>query len=244
MSLLSNIKKSDNQEVEQDVIYKGGNGPLPTGAYPATIKLAMLKESQAGALALELHMEIQGKTVRETIYFTNRQQETFYTKNGKTFPLPGYTTVNDISLVTTGVYIEDQDSEEKTVELYDFDAKTEVPKQVNCVTSMHGKTFIAGLYEEQTFKQAKNEATGKWEDTDELRQSNTINKVFNEDGFTVQELIAEADDPSFINDWKENYDGQLIDRTKGKKPKAAKPGLTKPGAGATKPKGSLFGKKK
>ena len=240
MSLLSNVKKSETQEVQEDVIFKATGGPLPTGAYPAKIKLAMLKESQAGALALELHLDIEGKTVRETIYFTNRQQETFYTKNGKNFPLPSYTTVNDISLVTTGTYIEDQDTEKKTVELYDFDAKAEIPKQVNCVTSMHGKDLIVGLYEEQTFKQAKNESNGKWEDTDELRQANTINKVFNEDGFTVQELIAEADEASFINDWKENYDGQLIDRTKGKKPKASKPSL-KPGA--AKPKGSLFGKK-
>lgn len=241
MSLLSNVKKSDNQEVQQDVIYKGTGGTLPTSAYPAKIKLAMLKESQAGALALELHLEIEDKIVRETIYFTNRQQETFYTKNDKNYPLPGYTTVNDISLVTTGAYIEDQDTEEKTVELYDFDAKAEVPKQVNCVTAMHGKDLIVGLYEEQTFKQAKNESNGKWEDTEEVRQSNTVNKVFNEDGLTVQELIAEADEASFINDWKENYDGELIDRTKGKKPKASKPSLK---AGAAKPKGTLFGKKK
>lgn len=241
MSLLNNIKKSDNQEVQQDVIFKGTGGTLPTGAYPAKIKLAMLKESQKGALALELHLEIEGKIVRETIYFTNVKQETYYTKDGKNYPLPGYTTVNDISLVTTGTYIEDQDTEEKTVELYDFDAKAEIPKQVNCVTAMHGKDLIVGLYEEQTFKQAKNESTNVWEDTEELRQANTINKVFNEDGFTVQELIAEADEATFINDWKENYDGQLIDRTKGKKPKASKPSL-KPGA--AKPKGSLFGNKK
>lgn len=255
MSILGKLNKAEDQEEVKDVIYRG-NEPLPTGLYPATVKLAILKEAKSGAVGVELHLDIDGKNVREDIYLTNKAGDTFYTreKDGVdvNYPLPGYTTTNDLALLTAGSYIEDQETEKKTVDLWDSEAGEEIPQVVDMLEDIRGKKIIVGLFLDKDYKQKKTDA-GKWVDDLSAPEvmRNSIHKLFSEDGFTVQEMIAELDEPVFINEWKESFgSGDYInDKTVAKKRKAAKAGpAAKAGAAASpagsKPKTGMFNKKK
>ena len=79
----------------------------------------------------------------------------------------------------------------------------------------------------------------KWSNgvqTSETIQKNSIDKVFNEDGFTLNELLAEADEPEFINTWLDKNKGVTKDKSKAV---ASSSGSE----GSPKKSGGLFGKK-
>ena len=241
MSIFSKINKPNDMEESKDVIFKGGKEPLPTGLYPATVEMAILKESSGGAIGVELHLDIDGRDFREDIYLTNRNGDTFYTreKDGQdvNYPLPGYVTTNDLAILTTGYSIEDQDTEVKTVELWDKEAEDKIPKEVDMLEDIRGKKIIVGIFLDNDFSQKNvgDASNPKWVDdfTKEFKR-NSINKIFNEDGFTAGEMINEIEEPSFIEEWRENYTAEYVnDKTVAKKRKAEK-AAKKPG-GAAKP---------
>lgn len=260
MSIFSKINKPDDMEESKDVIFKGGKEPLPTGLYPATVEMAILKESSGGAIGVELHLDIDGRGFREDIYLTNRNGDTFYTreKDGQdvNYPLPGYTTTNDLAIITTGYSIEDQETEVKTVELWDKEAEDKIPKEVDMLEDIRGKKIIVGIFLDNDFSQKNvgDASNPKWvDDFSKEFKRNSINKIFNEDGFTAGELINELEEPSFVEEWRESYTAEYVnDKTVAKKRKAEKaaksgkkPGAAaKPGLGGNKPKTSMFSKKK
>lgn len=232
---LKNLKR-DDKNIEQPKDTLGGGGLLESGVYDGTVKLAFLKESEAGAMAVELHIDTEdGYTHRETIYVTNRNGDNFYEKNGKKQYLPGFITVDELSAVTCEVHLGDLETEEKTVKLYNFEAQEEKPTKVPMLVDMLGKKAKFAILQETDFKTQKGD-DGKYHPIDETRSYNVINKVFNEDGFTVLELMNEQEEPQFIELWKQKNNGVVRDRTKGKTPKGSS------GAKSGKPTKSLFKK--
>ena len=121
---------------------------------------------------------------------------------------------------------------------------------------IRGKQIIVGMFLENDYgtKNIGDASNPKWVDdlTKEFKR-NSINKIFNEDGFTAGELLNELEEPSFVEEWRENYTAEYVnDKTVAKKRKAEKaaksgkkPGAAaKPGLGGNKPKTSMFSKKK
>ena len=91
--------------------------------------------------------------------------------------LSGFTTVNDLALLTTGQLLANATTENKVIKIWNKDQAKEVPTEVPCITALHGKPIKLGILEEITFKQTK-DANGNYVDTAETRTSNVINKVF------------------------------------------------------------------
>lgn len=234
---LKNLER-DDKNIEQPKDTLGGGGLLESGVYDGIVELAFLKESQAGAMGVELHIKVgDGHIHRETVYVTNRNGENFYEKNGKKHYLPGFVTVDELAAVTCEVHVADLDTEDKVVKLYDFESQEEKPTEVPMFTDMLGKKAKFAIVQETDYKTQKGD-DGKYHPIDETRSYNVINKVFNEDGFTVLELMNGEEEPEFIELWKQKNEGVVRDRTKGKSPKAAS-GAAKSG----KPSKSLFKKK-
>jgi hypothetical protein len=192
--------------------------------------------------------DAQGKEYRETIWVTNRQNQNFYLdKNDKSkkVPLPGFTTIDDICLATTGKPLSEQPSEEKVVNIYDFEAKKEVPTTVKMLVEVLGKQVSLGIMKQLVNKQAKNSA-GVYEDTADTREENCIDKVFHHpSNLTIPEAKKGVQTAAFYPAWVEINSGKVRDKrsikdgSSAQQGKSGRPG-SPPQANSAKPTGSLF----
>lgn len=232
----------DGLESTGDVL--GGAGPVDAGIYPAKIKMAYNITSEKGAKGVVLQFELEGgRQYNETLYITNRSGEPFYTKNDKKYPLPGFSTVNDLALMATGLPLSEQDVEEKVVKIYNFESKAEIPTKVPVFIDLLGKEVILAILRTIEDKNVKDDA-GNYVPSGETRETNNIDKVFHgESGKTVTEFVNKSE-AEFKDKWDAKNSGQVRNKAKGAEGKSGAPGrpaATGGGAAAsTKPK-SLFG---
>lgn len=222
----------------------GGFSPRETDIYTFKIKAAYAGKSQGGAMNVSLiAVDSQGE-YRETIYITNKKGENFFVKDGKKIPLPGFTIINDLCLIATGEPLSEQETEEKVINLYDFEAKKEVPTSVPMIMALVDAEISFAVQKNLEDKQQK-DAAGEYVPTGETRETNTISKVFHtETKMTVVEALEGAEEAKFWDAWLEKNKGKVFDRTKkdagGGKPVSGRP--TPTGAKESgRPK--LFGKK-
>lgn len=237
MSFLSNLAYA--ADVQEDKDFVGGGFTVPeSGLYDATIKYAYLSQAQSGAGAVNFEFDMNGITHRETMYVTNRNGQNFYVdkKDGSKKYLPAYLNADAIALFAAGKPLSELKEQPKVINLYNFDQKKEVPTEVPMLTELLGKKVKLGLVKEKSFKQTK-DASGNYVNTDEVRESVTINKVFSaKDGRTVNEVRAGNETAEFITKWVEKWEGKVNDKT-------TKSTGTKPvtPAGTAPKKSGLFG---
>ena len=223
----------------------GGGGVFDSDLYTGNIVLAYAGKSDGGANFFEVHVDTgNGRVYRERLWVTNKVGQNFYERDGKKSPLPGFTTANDLALLSTGHELNAQTFEEKVVKLYDFDAKAELPKKVQAATSMMGLPVTIGVLKAIVDKQKKNDAGG-YEPTGETREENNIDKVFHaESGKTVSEFSTKAETAEFKDKWLAKNKGQVRNKAKGAEGKSGAPGRPAPTGGAAaagKSSQSLFG---
>lgn len=239
MGFLSDLKTDDSIEAEQDSL-GGGSRILESGIYDFTVSLAYLDYSQGGAKSLNVTLTNAAKqTVREQLWMTSgkaKGQKNYYEdKNGKKKYLPGFITANHLSLITTGEEISELEPEEKTINLYNFDMKKEVPTKKQVITEMLGKEVTVAVLKKIVDKNVK-DADGNYVPSGETREINEIDKVFTPDThLTVVEIRAENEEPKFYNDWAEKNTGKTRNQTSAAKTQQAP-------AAESKPKKSLFNK--
>ena len=240
--LFGNMTKEGTETTEDRL--GGGFKVFDTDAYAAVIKLAYAGESSGGAKSMNYEFELEdGSTYKETIWTTNKQGGNSYEKDGKKYLLPGYITADEIALLTVELELSDLDFEEKVINLYDFDARKEVPTKVMMATELLGKKVVLGIQKVLEFKNKKEGDV--YVATSDTRETNNIQKVFHHELLvTVPEARAGKKEAGFYTAWVEKNKGQTYDKTKGGAPKSASgaPGSGAPagGAGAA-PRKSLFG---
>lgn len=250
MSLFGNLK-SDGLEQTQDRL-GGGYQPKETDIYTGKIKALYAGKSAGGAQSVSLILSLaDGSEYRETFWITNKKGENFFlNKDDKTkkVPLPGFTIVDDLCLVTTGKPLAEQDTEEKTIKLYDSEAKKELPKAVPMLVEALGLEVSLGIVK---VLENKNEKQGdEYVPTAETRELNATDKVFHtETRMTVVEAREGAESAKFWDSWLERNKGNTRDKRTIKDgqagtagaPKAASASASAPAAGGA-PRKSLFGK--
>lgn len=240
MSLLAGLTTDESIKESKDSV-GGGFTAKPSGIYDAVVKVAYITVAASGAKAVNLIADINGSEYRETIYITNKKGQNFYlSEDGTKNYLPGFTTVNDLALLTTGQPLANAATENKVIKIWNKDQAKEVPTEVPCITALHGKPIRLGILEEITFKQVK-DGNGNYVDTAETRTSNVINKVFHAStGKTVNEYKAKTETAEFIGKWKDKWDGKPNDKTAGKTPKGSASAPRTANATAPKAASSLF----
>lgn len=248
MSLFGNLK-SEGLEESQDRI-GGGFQPLDTDIYTGKIKAAYAGKSAGGATSVSLILDLgAGKEYRETFYVTNKKGENFFLNKddkSKKVPLPGFTIVEDICLVTSGKPLCEQGTEEKVIKLYDFDAKKELPKGVDMLVDLIGLEVSLGIIKEL---HNKNEKKGdEYVATAEVIERNATDKVWHtETKMTVVEARSGAESGKFWDSWSERNKGNIRDKREIKDGQAGKPSPSGPpkanGGGDAPERKSLFGKK-
>lgn len=250
MSLFANLN-NDGLEESQDRL--GGYQALESGIYTGKIKAAYGGQSDSGAKFVSIIVDLGGDTeYRETIYITNKAGENFYIgkKDGKKYAMPGFTTIDDLCLVTSGKPLSEQLTEEKVIKLYDTDAKKELPKAVPMLVDLLGLQVTLGILkqvESQTEKASDGTYVPKADGS--TRTKNTISKVFHtETKMTVAEARQGAEAAKFHDQWEARNKGvtqNLVKDAPGVQSGApVRPGApaTPPQAGSAAPRKSLFSK--
>lgn len=250
MSLFGNMKTEGLEETQDRL---GGFQPLEADIYTGPIKVAYAGKSAQGAQNVTVIFDVRGKEYRETIYITNKKGENWFLNKedkAKKVPLPGFTTIDDICLVTTEKPLCDQATEDKIVKVYDPDAKKEVNKSVPVLVDLIGKTCSIGVIKQLENKSEKN-SSGEYVPTADVRTVNLIDKVFHtESRMTTAEARNEVANPAFWDAWLERNKGQTRDKRTIKDGEGVQSGRPTsrasgpaPVAGATVAKKSLFGAK-
>ena len=258
MNMLANLKLDDGVDGEEKDVLGGGRGPLDSNAYPATITMAYMSESEGGATAVNITAKTRDdKEIRAAIYVTSgraKGQKTTYERDGKTYPLPGFLLVNSLCQLATGKEISQLETEEKVIKLYNFDSKAEVPTKVPVIVELLQKEIVIGLLKQTVDKSAKNDA-GVYVATGETREENEIDKFFRaRDNKTTSEIRAQVEEAVFIDQWKAKWEGKVKNKAKGAAAGAGTAGMPKASGGsmfggasaaaapsAKKPAASLFG---
>ena len=244
MSLLSTLTSDASIANEKDSV--GGGGVLDSGLYPATVTLAYVQKSEGGALGLVLQAKTnQGRDIRQTLWMTSgttKGCKNYYEKDGVKNYLPGYVAANALALLTTGKEISELDTETKVVNVYNKDAKAEVPTKVEAIVDLMGQEILIGVIKQTVDKTQKTDA-GTYVPTGETRDENEIDKFFRaSDRKTTAEIRAQAEEAAFADVWEKKWAGVTKDKaSKG----AGVAGVPKLGAAANagaikKPTTSLF----
>ena len=246
MSLLANLTTSTDIEDEKDVV-GGGYTPLESALYPATIRLAYLEKSSGGALSLVLNLETDAKReIRQTLWMTSGNAKGnlnyFVNKDGEKRYLPGFTHANALALLTIGKEISQLEPEKKVINLYNKEAKGEVPTTVEMLTELLGQEILVGVIKQIVDKTAKDDA-GNYVPTGETREENEIDKFFRaRDRKTTAEIRA-SKDAVFADTWAAKWNGKTKDKSTKSKSAGGVAGAPKAAANAAnnKPTTSLFG---
>jgi len=215
MSLFANLKTDDSIENEKDVV--GGSGPLDSGLYEATVDLAYAGKASSGAQSIVLHLKTDNGTVRETLWVTSgdaKGNRNFYeTSDGEKRYLPGFNMASSLCLLTVGKELAEMNTEEKVINLWNSEAKAQVPTKVPVLTELLGQPIIAGILRQIVDKNVKNDA-GDYVPSGDTREENTFDKFFrSKDKLTTAEIRAGASEATFYNTWDERNTGTVRDRT-------------------------------
>lgn len=217
MGLFSNMK-TDNLEQSEDRL-GGGVQAVATDVYEVVIKNMYAGASEGGAQNVTVIADVGGKEVRETVYITKKTGEHYYyakddTSKSKKLPLPGFSLINDICLLTTGNDLSDQETAEKVVKIYNFQERKEVPTPVPVLVNTIGKRVLLGIsrvIEPTTRADDSGKRVPQYDDNGALKKRtiNTINKAYDHSTRrTVNEVIQGIEKPEFIDAWLERFKGK------------------------------------
>lgn len=267
-NIFANKKGVSSEKVEDDFL--GGGGVLDTDIYSGTIKYAYIgKSSKSEARCLNLSILVNGThEVARQIWMTNGKGEVTYKdkKTGEEKNLPGYNQVNGLAMLLLSKEVGELDVEEKTLKLYDFDAKKELPQAVECFVELHGVDLQVAI-QRQTVDKTENDGNGNYKPTGETREVNefikffpaerlvTISEVaqfvkslggdFNDvlSGGQIGKAIANMeDDGDYATKWLDRNRGQIYDKSTAKKGSGGKDfkGSVSSSGGEKKKSASLF----
>ncbi len=257
MGLFSKLSSEGMEQTEDRV--GGGFKALETAIYTGTLKAVYAGKSSGGAESITLIFNHSGGEYRETVYITSKAGLNYYhpkDKSGKRdttkkVPLPGFTIIDDICLVLTGEPLCEQATEEKIFNVYDADAKKELPKAVQMLVDVMDKEISFAI---EKSLENKNELQGNdYVPTADTRETNNIVKVIHtESQMTVVEAREGKSAPEFWDAWLAANEGKVRDKRTIKDGAGAQGAPKRAGAGTgTAPTGgekterkSLFGNKK
>lgn len=197
-----------------------GAGALDSAIYDFIVDMAYLDKSQGGANSLNLHLKDKsGKVLRTTLWITSKDakgNKNYYEIDGKKRYLPGFNQANAIAMLGVGKEISALVPETKSVKVYDFDLKKEVPKEKQVLMELLGAEISCGVIKQVVDTNTKN-AQGVYVASGKTREENEIDKCFRtSDGMTVAELRAGETLPVFKEKWEAKNTGTVRNKSAGK----------------------------
>jgi|SaaInlLV_10m_DNA_2_1039722.scaffolds.fasta_scaffold16975_2 hypothetical protein len=220
MSLLDQLT-TDDKDIQQETDSVGTSfSPLESGLYLLKVIFAYITISAGEAMALNILFETPTKQrIRQQFWMTSgkdKGKKNFYInkKTKEKHYLPGFNQANGIALLTCNKGINQMVTETKTINLYDYDQKKEVPKDVDMIVELIDKEITAGVIKQIVDKNVQND-TGAYVPSGETRVENEVDKLFHTDGRTITEIRAKKP-ATFKDTWLERWEGKVKDKSAAK----------------------------
>ena len=208
-------KNVETQSIEN----VGGSFAWESGVYDAVIKMAYLNQSAKEAVSLNIILEKNSgnfSELRESFWVRSGKEKgnkVTYTKDGKEYPLPGYSIANSLCVAVTGDRLPKcmDSAEKKTVKIWNPEQKKEMPTERPVITSLIGKTVKVAVHQVIEDKQAKNEK-GEYVSTGTSRTVNQCKFFGNTEGKTAEEITGKEAATKF-DKWAQKNTGTVIDKS-------------------------------
>jgi len=205
-----------NKDIKLDSDFTGAR-LLDTDVYPLTITAAYALKSKKGALMFTLTGTLEsGKEFSTQTCVVSGKGKNTYTnkKTGDEAYLPGFVIANTLSLLAIGKEIGDVDTDDKVINIYNFEKKGDLPTTVQMFSELVGAEVLLAVEKQIVDKQAQNDQ-GDYVATGETREVNEVTKVFRaRDSLTVTEITAEATEATYIHTWKAANEGTVKNKSK------------------------------
>jgi hypothetical protein len=201
----------------QSIERVGGGFAWESGVYDATVKMVYLNQSASEAVSLNVILENStGKELKESFWIKSgksKGNKTYYTKNGKDYPLPGYSIANSMCVAITGDSLPKcmDTAEKKTINIYNPELGKEAPTERPVLMGLVNKPVKVAVHQVVEDKQAK-DASGNYVSTGDSRTVNQCKFFGNMEGKTAEEITTKAD-PAKFDKWAEKNTGSVIDKT-------------------------------
>lgn len=198
----------------------GGVQIHPSDFYVAKVKALYLTETKNGATMANVILEMpdgsEYKEMQCVARMVDGESSATYTKDGRQYPLPGFDMIDDLLQLAADESLEDADTEDKYVKVYNNDTKREEDTEVDFYTQVIDKEIGVVL------KHVKKNKYKGGKEINEAIETNEISKFVDpEERATVAELIADseedADEPTagtYVDKWLDKYKGQIFDTYK------------------------------
>jgi hypothetical protein len=245
MSIFDGVQNDTSVEEEKDQVRGQRREPLPSNIENCMIKYAYGKKSRGGAMGIHLVLEAVDHDKREikvTEYITggdSKGNKTFYEKDGKKYNLPGFSAIDALCNLVAGKGILSCDSTKKSIPLYDFDAKKEIPTEVDMLMDLVGQPVKAAILHVIEDKTKKNDQTGNYEPTGQTYGTNLVDKFFRAADSKTHSEAKNNIEADFAKKWLDKWKDQVDDRSSDVKDAGMK-GAPAP-SGDSAEKTSLFG---
>ena len=236
------------KDVETQSIERVGGGfAWESGVYDTTVKMVYINQTPSEAMWFNIILEKNSGNMaelRENFWIKSgkvKGNKTYYVKDGKKYPLPGYQVANSMCRAITG---EDLDTclksvEKKTVKVWNPELKKEANAERPVVTSLLNKPVKVAVHQVIEDRQAK-DASGNYVPTGASRTVNQCKFFGNVEGKTAEE-IASGDTAARFDKWAQKNTGTVIDvSTASKNGSSAADIMGAPANPATDNQGSLF----
>ena len=208
-------KNVETQSIERI----GGGFAWESGVYDATVKMVYLNQSASEAVSFNVILEKNGgnfSELRENFWIKSgkaKGNKTYYTKDGKDYPLPGYSIANSMCVAITGESLPKcmESAEKKQVNVWNPELKKEAPTERPVVTSLLNKPVKVAVHQVIEDKQAK-DASGNYVPTGDTRTVNQCKFFGNPEGKTAEE-IKDNKPATMFDKWAKKNTGAVIDKS-------------------------------
>lgn len=204
--------------VEQTSIERVGGGyAWESGVHDVKVKLAYLDQAKSEAISLNVVLEnAEGKEMKEAFWIKSgksKGNKSYYEKDGKQFPLPGYAVANSLCVAATGESLAKciDKAEKKTVKVWNSEARKELPTERPVLMPLINKAIKVAVHQISEDKTQKNEA-GQYVSTGDTRLTNECKFFGNMEGKTTEEILSDSPAEMFTK-WAEKNTGKVIDKT-------------------------------
>ena len=209
------------KDVETPSIERVGGGSFlwESGVYDATVKMVYLNQTVSEAVWFNVILEKNSGNMtelRENFCIKSgkaKGNQTYYVKDGKKYPLPGYQLAESMCKAVTGNTLDTclKAVEKKTVKVWNPELKKEAPTERPVVTSLLNKPVKVAVHQVIEDKQAK-DASGNYVPTGETRTVNQCKFFGNPEGKTAEE-IKDNKPAAMFDKWAKKNTGAVIDKS-------------------------------
>ena len=168
------------ENTQESTIERLGGGYIwESGVYPVIIKSVYLDQAESEAVSFNIILENkEGKELKEVFYIKSGKEKgnkSYYTKDGKNYPLLGYSVADSLCVAATEQHLDKilETLEHKVINIYNVDAGKEVPTERPVPMSLIGKPIKVAVHQVLENKRKKNTTTGIYE---EILDTRTINQ--------------------------------------------------------------------